>query len=69
MLSRMSWWRPLLREPLLHFGVLGAALFVLYAFVGATDPGSRRIVVERGTLENLAASFARTCSARRRARS
>jgi hypothetical protein len=49
-----------LREPLLHFFVLGAGIFALYGFAGGTDPGSRRIVVDRGTQESLAATFART---------
>jgi hypothetical protein len=56
----MPWWRRALREPLLHFFVLGAGLFVLYAFAGGTDPASRRIAVDRGTLENLSATFQRT---------
>jgi hypothetical protein len=50
----------LAREPLLHFLVLGAGLFVLFAVVGGEDPGSRRIVVGSGTVENLAALFERT---------
>ena len=53
-------WRRALREPLLHFLALGAGLFALFALVGGEEPGSRRIVVGSGTLENLAATFART---------
>jgi hypothetical protein len=53
-------WRRALREPLLHFAVLGAGLFVLFAVVGGDDPASRRVVVGRGALENLAAAFERT---------
>jgi len=54
----------LLNEPLLHFLLLGAALFVTYNFVSqrdddaAAEPG--RIVVTRGAIENLAVTFART---------
>jgi hypothetical protein len=48
------------REPLLHFLVLGVGLFALFDLVGADAPDSRRIVVGPGTLENLAATFART---------
>jgi hypothetical protein len=50
----------LAREPLIHFLVLGAGLFLLFAVVGGEDPGSRRIVVGPGTVENLAALFERT---------
>ena len=53
-------WRRVLREPLLHFAVLGLGLFALFSAVGGEDPGSRRIVVANGTLENLAATFALT---------
>lgn len=49
-----------LREPLLHFVVLGAAIFVAYGLVsgpGSGQPG--RIVVTQGQIENLAAGFAK----------
>lgn len=55
-----SRWRRVLREPLVHFAVLGAALFGLYAVVGSEDPGSKQIVVGPGTLENIAATFQQT---------
>jgi hypothetical protein len=48
----------ILREPLLHFLLLGAAIFVAYGFVSkraAEEPG--RIVITRGQIENLAAGF------------
>jgi hypothetical protein len=53
--------RRLLHEPLVHFFVLGAALFGLFALVGRPS-GERqeRIVVTAGQIENLAATFART---------
>lgn len=51
----------LIREPLLHFLVLGAALFVLYSGVNRNKAPSRdRIVVTAGQLENFSATFART---------
>jgi hypothetical protein len=53
-------WRRALREPLLHFAVLGAGLFALFALVGGDDPASRRVVVGRGSLESLSATFERT---------
>jgi hypothetical protein len=50
----------LLRDPLLHFAVLGTALFGLYAWtrpVAAAEPDE--IVVSAGQVEHLAISFAR----------
>ena len=50
----------LLKEPLLHFLLLGAALFVTYNFVSKRDtaePG--RIVVTQGRIKNLAIIFSR----------
>ena len=51
----------LAREPLLHFLLLGAALFALHRAVAGPgeDPG-REIVVGRGRIEALAETFART---------
>jgi hypothetical protein len=52
--------RRLLREPLLHFLVLGALLFALYAAVRRDAPGAPdEIVVDRARLEALAAQFER----------
>jgi parvulin-like peptidyl-prolyl cis-trans isomerase-like protein len=52
----------LLREPLLHFLLLGAGLFLVYSLrqreVGAREPG--RIVITLGEVERLATSFAKT---------
>lgn len=51
----------LLREPLLHFLLLGAAIFAVFSFMSRhkTDrPGE--IVVTQGTLENIATGFTRT---------
>ena len=50
----------LLREPLLHFLLLGALLFLWSAWQGDGSAGSSRIVVTRGVVEHLATSFART---------
>ena len=51
----------LLREPLLHFLLLGIGLFVLFGFV---DRGSEQvlheIVISAGTIEHLKATFSRT---------
>jgi len=52
-----------LREPLVHFLVLGAALFLFYEWRGGgSGPGSSRIVIGSGQIEHLAAGFARTWS-------
>jgi hypothetical protein len=50
----------LLREPLLHFIVIGGALFVLSALVGenASAPGKRELVVSAGQIAWLEESFA-----------
>ena len=54
--------RRLLKEPLLHFLLLGAALFLAYGLLqrngGRGEPG--QIVVTRGQVEHLATGFART---------
>jgi hypothetical protein len=53
--------RKLLREPLTHFLVLGAVLFLVFDLTSETDqPGERRIVVTPGQVEQLAAQFSRT---------
>jgi len=52
----------LIREPLLHFVLLGAALFAIDALVGGrTGPaGDDEIVVSRGRIENLSELFEKT---------
>lgn len=50
-----------LREPLVHFVLLGAGLFVLYSLVGGVgDERSHRIEVSAAQVERLAELFART---------
>jgi len=51
----------LVREPLLHFLVLGAGLFLLYTYVGDDSPGpADRIVVDEAEILRLAGQFQRT---------
>ena len=50
----------LLREPLLHLLVLGAALFGLYGLIGKKEAEPAKIVVSAAQIENLADGFART---------
>jgi hypothetical protein len=50
-----------LREPLFHFLLLGAALFILFNFVnkqGSEEP--ERIVVTTGQIQHLSSTFTRT---------
>jgi len=47
-----------LREPLLHFLLLGALLFVLFAWLGGdTGPMSSRITVSQAQVQQLATAF------------
>jgi len=55
--SRRSW----LREPLLHFLLIGAALFVAFRFVdGGRSAAPQEIVVSEARVEALAENFAKT---------
>ena len=51
--------RAWLREPLLHFLAIGAAIFLLYRLVGGEQQGPREIVVSEARIEALAESFSR----------
>ena len=46
----------MIREPLVHFLLIGAALFLLFEWGGGGDR-ERRIVITRGQIEHLAQSF------------
>jgi len=52
----------ILKEPLLHFLLLGAVLFIVYGVMPKPGAGgnSGTIVVTMGQVENLAATFAKT---------
>src|SRR3954463_9442078 len=45
--------RTLLGEPMLHFLLIGIALFGAYRWVAPSDSGGRRIVITRGVVEDL----------------
>lgn len=49
--------RRILREPLLHFLLLGLALFAYYGRVAPDDDGKRRIVVTQADVDLLATQF------------
>ena len=51
----------ILKEPLLHFLAIGAALFLYFHWSGAgSGPTSSRIVLSAGQIEHLSAGFAKT---------
>ncbi len=52
--------RRILREPLLHFLLLGLALFACYGRVTPDDDGKRRIVVSQAAVDLLATQFQET---------
>lgn len=57
----MARWKTVLREPLTHFLLLGALLFIWYDWSGGgTGPGSNRIVITSGLIDHLASGFQRT---------
>ena len=47
----------ILREPLVHFLVIGAVLFALFRLVDDPPPSTAEIVVTRGQIDQLATSF------------
>jgi hypothetical protein len=55
-----SWLKRILREPLLHFVLLGAALFAFYQWKGSFSAGSTRVVVTSAEIDHLVAGFAGT---------
>jgi len=54
--------KKVLREPLLHFLLIGAALFVAFGIVSDDRPGAaeRRVVVSAGRIEQLSIVFTKT---------
>lgn len=53
--------KELLREPLLHFLLLGAALFMVFSAVSQrAGRGTKKIVITQGQIEHLATGFSRT---------
>jgi len=52
----MNW----LKEPLLHFLVLGGLIFTAYAWLVPDQPGEDEIVVTQGQQEHLVLTFTRT---------
>ncbi|MFT7629119.1 MAG: xanthine/uracil/vitamin C permease (AzgA family) [Mariniblastus sp.] len=52
----------LLKEPLVHFLLIGIGLFIAYGFVNSSDlaDADNEIVVSAGRIEQLATVFAKT---------
>jgi hypothetical protein len=50
----------ILKEPLLHFLVLGALIFGVYANMNPSGPADNEIIVSRGQQEHLVTAFTRT---------
>jgi hypothetical protein len=52
----------LLREPLVHFGLIGASLFIAFSAISAREdaPADDEIVVTAGRIEHFAALYERT---------
>ena len=56
----MDWIRSWLREPLLHFLLIGTGLFVVSGFLGEPTPSDTRVVVTPGHVERLVEAWRRT---------
>jgi len=58
---RRAWFKSIFREPLLHFLLIGAAMFLYFRWSGGgAGPKSTRITLGSAQLSNLAAGYART---------
>jgi hypothetical protein len=51
--------KSILREPLLHFVAIGAALFLWFQWGGGAVQGATRIAITSGQIDHLAASYAK----------
>ena len=53
--------KKLLMDPLMHFLLIGAALFLVFELIkGPAENLENRIVITRGDIKSLKANFART---------
>lgn len=55
--NRIKTW---LREPLVHFLVIGALIFLAFHLWGGGGPNSNRIIITPGQIDSMAARFTRT---------
>lgn len=49
-----------LREPLIHFLILGGLIFLVYSLVAEKGSAPDQIFISRGQQENLLSAFTRT---------
>lgn len=49
--------KKLIKEPLLHFILIGAAFFLLYSWVGETENESNTITIDESDLEEIVSKF------------
>ena len=57
---RFSWLRQVTREPLVHFMIVGAALFAFGGFFGGVDATDRRITLDEAQVAQLANRWQQT---------
>ena len=57
---RFSWLSQVIREPLVHFMILGAALFVFSGLFGGVDATDRRITLDEAQIGQLASRWQQT---------
>jgi hypothetical protein len=55
--TRLSRW---MREPLVHFALLGAVLFAVYVWMDRGQSSKQEILVSAGQIQSLSATFERT---------
>ncbi|MEN8728191.1 MAG: peptidyl-prolyl cis-trans isomerase, partial [Desulfuromonadales bacterium] len=57
----MNYLKIILKEPLVHFLLIGAGLFLIYSFSsGPADDNAKRIVVSSGQVEQMVSRFTQT---------
>ena len=57
----MNYLKVILKEPLVHFLLIGAGLFLIYSFSnGPADENAKRIVVSSGQVEQMVSRFTQT---------
>ena len=56
----MTRFTPFFREPLVHFFILGAGIFLLSALIGESDDPLDEIVVSAGQVDRLVETWQRT---------
>ena len=57
----MNYFKVILKEPLVHFLLIGAGLFLIYSFSnGPADDNAKRIVVSSGQVEQMVSRFTQT---------